>query len=123
MASIRKVLIVDDEAPLVQLCQFLLENEGYHVSGTTSGHKALHMIAEEMPDVVVLDVMMPVMNGIEVCRRIRTQYPERNPVILMYTADSSVETERRSLAAGADGVLTKDSLVRDLPARVGAYLS
>ena len=123
MTDQAKILIVDDEAPLVQLCQFLLESEGYSVNGTTSGNQALRMIAEDMPDVVVLDVMMPLMSGIEVCRQIRLQHPDRSPIILMYTADGSVETERRGLAAGANGILTKDALVSDLPAKIGAFLS
>ena len=123
MTDQTKILIVDDEAPLVQLCQFLLESEGYIVNGTTSGNQALRMIANEMPDVIVLDVMMPVMGGIEVCRQIRLRYPEHTPIILMYTADNSVETRQQGLAAGADGVLTKDSLVSDLPAKIGAFLS
>ncbi|MCB8967130.1 MAG: response regulator [Chloroflexota bacterium] len=123
MAYPAKVLIVDDEASLVQLCQFLLESEGYDVRGTTSSRQALHMINEEMPDIVVLDVMMPIMNGIELCRQIRSQYQNRSPVILMCTADASLETERRGRAAGATDFMLKDSLVHDLPRKIGAYVS
>lgn len=123
MAQQARILIVDDEASLVQLCQFVLESEGYHVQGTTSGRQALRMIAEDMPDIVVLDVMMPIMNGIEVCRQIRLQHADHSPVILMCTADNSLEIERRGRAAGATDFLLKDSLVHDLPLKIGAYVS
>ncbi|MBE2202091.1 MAG: response regulator [Anaerolinea sp.] len=123
MTNLAKILVVDDEASLVQLYQFLLESEGYDVKGTTSSRQALRMINEEMPDVVVLDVMMPIMNGIEVCRQIRLQHPDATPVILMCTADNSMETERRGRAAGATDFLLKDALVHDLPRKIGAYLS
>jgi CheY-like chemotaxis protein len=93
--SHKSILVVDDEVTMVHLCKLVFREAGYEVRGATSGRQALRMVLEEMPDVVLLDVMMPGMDGIEVCRRIREQ-TERIPKIVMYTADKI----RGFLAAG-----------------------
>jgi DNA-binding response OmpR family regulator len=122
MAEISKILIVDDEVSLVELCQIILKEAGYRVRGAVSGHQALDMITEDMPDLILLDVMMPGMNGIEVCRRIRSQYETNNPRIVMYTADDGEETRSNSLRAGADALITKETPVFDLPSKISSYL-
>jgi two-component system response regulator VicR len=118
----RKILVVDDEKALVQLCKIILEAAGYEVRGAYDGAEALDMIVDELPDLVLLDVMMPGMDGIEVCRRIRSVY-ERRPQIVMYTADDRETTKRTSLSAGANGVLTKETPVYDIPSKIINFLA
>ena len=117
-----KILVVDDERSLVELCQIILQQAGYLVRGAVNGRQALQMVNEEPPDLVLLDVMMPGMDGIEVCRQIRSQYEKTPPCIVMYTADEREETRCNSLAAGANAVLTKETPVFDLPGRISSYL-
>jgi two-component system sensor histidine kinase ChiS len=74
-----------------------------------------------MPDVVLLDVMMPGMDGIEVCRQIRNRFDVSNPRILMYTADSRKETRESSLAAGADDLITKETPIFELPDKINSF--
>jgi CheY-like chemotaxis protein len=117
-----KILIVDDEISLVQVCQLILEREGHTVQGAVNGRQALRMIAKEMPDFILLDVMMPGMNGIEVCRQIRQSYPAASPTIVMYTADGRAEVQTASMDAGADAFITKQNPFFDLPEKINPYL-
>ena len=121
MAQVQKVLIVDDEASLVQLCKFILEMAGFEVRGAYNGRQALHLVAEEIPDLIVLDVMMPGMNGIEVCRQIRKKHPNHTPYILMYTADESEQTKHNSLGAGANEFITKAIPPHELADRIISF--
>jgi len=121
MARAKKILVVDDEKSLVQLCEIILEAAGYEVCSAYNGRQALHLITEELPDLVLLDMMMPDMNGIEVCRRIREEY-DRYPRIVMYTADDRDSTHDHSLDAGANAVLSKETPVFDIPAKIVNYL-
>jgi DNA-binding response OmpR family regulator len=116
-----RLLVVDDEASLVELCQIILEEAGYVVRGAFNGEQALKLVAEEMPDLVLLDVMMPGMSGIEVCRELRTRY-DNGLRIVMYTADEREATHNKSMEAGADGVLTKEVPIYDIPAHLLRYL-
>lgn len=118
----KKILVVDDETSLVQLCMLILEDAGYQVRGAFNGRQALHLINEEMPDLILLDIMMPGMNGIEVCRHIRDQYPSERPTILMYTADDRENTRTNSLQAGANDLITKDTPVIELAATIGRFI-
>ena len=81
------------------------------------------MIAEEMPDFILLDVMMPGMNGIEVCRYIRQKHQSPKPVIVMYTADNRAEVCADSIAAGADACVTKQNPFHDLPEKINPFLA
>ena len=124
MASLGKVLVVDDEISLVQLCELVLQNAGFSVCGALSGRQALRLVDEENPDLVLLDVMMPGMDGIEVCRQIRTnKHPRKRLHIIMYTADLRDSTRQNSLAAGADDFITKDIPIYDLPSRLSHFLA
>lgn len=121
MVGTKKILIVDDEKSLVQLCQIILEAAGFEVRGAYNGEQALSMITEELPDLVLLDVMMPGMDGIEVCRRLRAEY-DGNLSIVMYTADERESTRDNSLTAGANAVITKETPVYDIPREIINYL-
>lgn len=122
MARTKKILVVDDEKSLVQLCLIILEAAGYEVRGAYNGRQALSMITEDLPDLVLLDVMMPGMDGIEVCRRIRAEHTGY-PRIVMYTADGRDATRDNSLTAGANAVITKETPIYDIPAKIVNYLT
>jgi CheY-like chemotaxis protein len=122
MAQPKKILVVDDESALVQLCQIVLEGAGYQVSGAYSGHQALQLLDHDTPDLVLLDVMMPEMDGVEVCRRIRARDGRQQPCIVMYTADDRDTTRNSSLAAGANALLTKETPIVELPVKLHTYL-
>ena len=102
MGKPNKILVVDDEPSLVDLCRMILEGAGFAVRGAISGRQALEMVEQEMPDLILLDVMMPGMDGIEVCRHIRQEFSTPDPYILMYTADDRDSTRLQSLDAGAN---------------------
>lgn len=122
MKQPQKILIVDDNASLVHLYQVVFERAGFAVQGATSAQEALDLIDAEMPDLILLDIMMPEIDGLELCRMIRAQYQSAAPLILIYTADSRQEVYQESLAAGANGFLTKNSSIFALPAAVQSYL-
>jgi two-component system phosphate regulon response regulator PhoB len=116
------VLIAEDESALVTLLRYNLEREGYRVLDTQDGEEALLIAAEEKPDVVILDWMMPQLSGIEVCRRLRQRQETRNVPILMLTARGE-ETDRiRGLDTGADDYITKPFSMTELLARLRAVM-
>jgi len=102
------VLIVDDNLSLANLYQIVFERVGWSVRRVSSGQEALDSIVREVPDVILLDVMMPEMDGIEACRRIRHAQPERPPCIVIYTANNRPEVRETILAAGADLFFSKN---------------
>jgi CheY-like chemotaxis protein len=116
------LLIVDDNLSLANLYQIVFERSEWRVSRVSSGQEALDSLSVEVPDVVLLDVMMPDMDGIEVCRRIRGQRPNPPPYIVVYTANPRSGTRDTSLAAGADVYFTKNVPVFELPERVLEFL-
>ncbi len=120
----RKILVVDDEADLAHLYRLVLEMSGYEVRAATSGKEALRLLREDIPHLVLLDVMMPGMDGIEVCHQIRKgDIPsDRQPVIIMYTANDSAENRMSSHAAGANELVSKDVPVEKLTAKINGYL-
>lgn len=125
MSKLNKILIVDDDWDVVQLCQFAFQLAGFQVWTASTGPQALEIMKEEMPDLVLLDVMMPGMTGIEVCEYIRKHFPQESPYILMYTADyeNRLKTRELSLAAGANELITKDTSGMELAEAVNIYFS
>lgn len=115
-----RILLVDDEANIVQLARLYLEREGFQVQSAADGNAALRSIESARPDLVVLDVMLPEIDGFEVCRRLRAQ---NNPVaILMLTARDEDFDKILGLELGADDYMTKPFNPRELVARVKAIL-
>ena len=116
------ILIIEDEEPLSLLLRYNLESEGYSVDNVGRGDEAETRLRENVPDLVILDWMLPGLSGIELCRRLRTRpETERLPVIML-TARGD-ETERvRGLATGADDYVVKPFSVPELLARVRALL-
>ncbi len=115
-----KVLVVDDDVELLPLLAFTLRQAGFLALEATDGERALAMIAEEAPDVVILDANMPRLDGFEVCRRLRAA-GDATPV-LMLTVRREEEDVVRGLDLGADDYLTKPFSPRTLLARVRALL-
>ncbi len=114
------ILLVDDEPSILQLAQMYLERDGFRVKTATDGEAALSSVANLRPALVVLDVMLPKLDGFEVCKRLRQQ---DNPVaILMLTARDEDVDKILGLELGADDYLTKPFNPRELVARVKAIL-
>jgi DNA-binding response OmpR family regulator len=117
--SAAKILVVDDEQSLVDLVRSYLEAEGYTVLEALDGITALQIASHEQPDVIVLDVMMPGLDGVEVCRRLR-QFSDAH--VLMLTSRSHEIDKLIGLSVGADDYMTKPFSPRELVARVKAML-
>jgi len=116
----RRVLVVDDEVSIVKLITFNLEKEGFKTLQAYSGYEALKIIKEEKPDLVILDIMLPEMDGFEICRRIRQEkYP--TAVIILTAKDDEID-KVLGLELGADDYITKPFSPRELIARVKAVL-
>lgn len=113
------ILLVDDDPHIIDLAQMYLEQDGYHVTSTSDGLIALQRILEEMPRLVVLDLMLPGLDGWEVCRRVRAQ---SDVPIIMLTARNDDIDKIVGLELGADDYLTKPFNPRELTARVKAIL-
>lgn len=107
MPSPRTVLVVDDEADVLLLCRVNLEFEGYRVIEATDGQEALDRLAEEVPDVVLLDVMLPKVNGWEVLERIKADPRTHDVPVVMLTARVQDEDQVRGWTAGASEYVTK----------------
>jgi DNA-binding response OmpR family regulator len=124
MSIAQKILVVDDEAELVQLYRLVLESVGYDVHGAYDGKQALRIANEQQPSLVLLDVMMPGMDGIEVCRHMRQSGLDKQSCkIIMYTADDSHETRQSSMSAGADELVSKATPIYDLAGKIKNYLA
>ncbi|WP_425807942.1 response regulator [Desulfitobacterium sp. Sab5] len=116
------ILVVDDEEPIQELLKFNLENEGYNVLIAFDGPAALKMIEEKRPDLVVLDVMLPGMDGLEVCNQLRQNSKLRDLPVIMLTAKGEEIDKVLGLELGADDYLTKPFSPRELLARIRARL-
>ncbi|MET0271653.1 MAG: phosphate regulon transcriptional regulator PhoB [Phenylobacterium sp.] len=116
------ILVVEDEDSLATLLQYNLEKEGYTVGVASDGEEALLLVDERLPDLIVLDWMLPKISGIEVCRRLRQRPETKNAPIIMLTARGE-ETDRiRGLDTGADDYVVKPFSMTELAARIRAVL-
>jgi two-component system phosphate regulon response regulator PhoB len=116
------VLIVEDEADLVTLLQYNLEKEGFRTVIATDGDEALAHVKETVPALILLDWMLPLTSGIEVCRQMRRSPRSRDIPIIMLTARGEEGDKVRGLNAGADDYLTKPFSISELIARIRAVL-
>jgi two-component system alkaline phosphatase synthesis response regulator PhoP len=123
MAQARKVLIADDEPNIVTSLEFLMRGCDYEVRVARDGEEALRLAEEFRPDVLLLDVMMPLHDGFEVCRRLRANPATRGVRILMLTAHGRGAEMERGLALGADAYITKPFSNKDLVAKVQGLLA
>ena len=116
------VLLVEDEAALATMLRYNLEKQGFRVEEAVDGQEALTRIAESVPDIVLLDWMLPVMSGIEVCRQIRRRPATRDLPVIMVTARTEDQDAVRGLNTGADDYITKPFSMDALLARMRALL-
>lgn len=116
------VLIVEDEEALVTLLQYNFEKENYRVSVARNGPEALLLIDEMLPDLIILDWMLPEISGLELCRQLRSRTKTRNLPIIMLTARGEEADRIRGLDTGADDYITKPFSMTELLSRVRAVL-
>lgn len=116
------ILVVDDHLPNIEVLRSFLEREGYRVSPATSGPQALALVQQDKPDLILLDVLMPQMDGFAVCRTLKTSEQTRSIPIIMVTALQDPEHVVRGLEAGADDFVSKPFIAAELLARVQAHL-
>jgi CheY-like chemotaxis protein/MinD-like ATPase involved in chromosome partitioning or flagellar assembly len=118
-----KILIVDDDLDTLRLVGLMLQRQGYEIVAANSGEQAVTMAQGENPELILLDVMMPDMDGVEVTRRLRAEPSTRDIPIIMFTAKTQVEDKILGFEAGADDYLTKPTQPRELFAHVKAVLA
>ncbi|MCJ7511160.1 MAG: response regulator, partial [Dehalococcoidia bacterium] len=119
MRSSRKILVVDDDRKTVSLVKLYLENDGHKVLCAYDGVEALRLAREERPHLVVLDLMLPGMDGLQVCRTLRA---ESDVPLIMLTAKTTESDKLTGLELGADDYVTKPYSSRELIARIHAVL-
>lgn len=119
----KKILIVDDEPNIVISLEFLMEQSGYEVAIARNGEEALEKIASFEPDLVLLDIMLPLLNGFEVCQRIRENPQWNRTKVIMLSAKGREIDVSKGIALGADAYVTKPFSTKDLIAQVQRLLA
>ena len=119
----KSILIVDDEPNIVLSLEYLMENEGFEVRSAADGEEALEAVNEKVPDLILLDVMMPKKDGYEVCQLIRANLAWKDIVIIMLTAKGRAVEREKGLALGADEYITKPFSTREVVAKVKLMLA
>ena len=118
----QRILIADDEPNIVISLEFLMKREGFDVQVAMDGEAALQAIAAQLPDLILLDVMLPKLNGFEVCQQIRANPQWQSLKVLMLTAKGRDTEVSKGLALGANAYMTKPFSTRDLVAQVRQLL-
>ena len=115
-----KILVVDDDPDIVELLKYNLSSEGYKVKSASNGIQAVSLAKEFIPDLTILDIMMPNMDGVETCRQIRSIPELANKFIIFLTARSEEYSEIAAFEMGADDYITKPIKPRALISRINA---
>ncbi len=118
-----KILIIDDDVDTLRLVGLMLQRQGYQITAAASGEQGLEKAFEERPDVILLDVMMPEMDGYEVTRRLRKNPVSSSTPILLFTAKTQLDDKVAGFEAGADDYLTKPTHPAELQAHIHALLA
>ena len=119
----KKILVVDDEPNIALSVEYLMKRQGYEVTIANDGQQALDMLAEQIPDLMILDVMMPHKNGFDVCIEVRSNDAMSRLPILMLTAKGREAEMKKGLSLGADAYITKPFSTHDLVAKVNELLA
>lgn len=117
-----KILIVDDEPNILVSLEFLMKREGYQVVTARDGQEAIDAIGREQPDLVLLDVMMPVKTGFDVCHEVRANDAYKGVIIVMLTAKGRDTDVAKGLALGANAYMTKPFSTRELVQKIHELL-
>ncbi len=117
-----EIMIVDDDVQMLDMVELVLRREGFAVKRAVSGHEALEVTATQSPDLFVLDAMMPEMDGIALCRRLRAQTHTANTPIIFLTGNTSSNNVVDALNSGGDDFIRKPFVPRELIARVRAHI-
>ncbi len=120
--SMMKILVVDDDPDIIEFIRYNISNAGYQVCIANDGMEALEVAEEEQPDLILLDIMMPKMDGVEVCRRLRADQKFDNTIIAFLTARSEEYSQIAALDYGGDDYITKPILPKLLMSRIKALL-
>jgi two-component system, OmpR family, alkaline phosphatase synthesis response regulator PhoP len=118
--TVKKILIADDEPDILEIVQYNLQHEGYEVTTAKNGNEAIELAKRFNPDLIILDIMMPGKNGIEVCNILRMQPAFNDTLIIFLTALSDEGTEVKGLETGADDFITKPVSPKVLISKVNA---
>jgi DNA-binding response OmpR family regulator len=118
----KRILIADDESNIVISLEFLMQRSGYQVKTAADGEQALRQLSEFKPDLILLDIMLPLRNGFEVCQRIRENPEWQHTKIVMLTAKGREVEVTKGLALGADVYITKPFATKELLASVQQLL-
>lgn len=118
----KKILVVDDEVDVVEVVEMLLELEGYQVIKAYDGKEALEAVEKTIPDLIILDIMMPELDGVEVCKRFRENETLNTVPIVMFSAKISAYDKKESFEAGADGFISKPFNARGFISGIKTYL-
>ena len=118
----QKIVAIEDEPDILEIIKYNLEREGYEVRGALDGEEGLALVRREMPDLVLLDLMLPGIDGLEICRRLKYEAATRAIAVIMVTAKSEESDIVLGLEVGADDYLAKPFGPRELVARVRAVL-
>lgn len=119
----RKILIVDDEPNIVLSLEFLMQQGGHEVAIARDGAQALQQMADFQPDLVLLDVMLPEINGFEVCQKIRANSAWDKVKVVMLSAKGRESEVSKGMALGADAYITKPFSTKELVERVASLLA
>ena len=117
-----KVLAVDDEPDVLGLVETKLQKAGFEVSTATNGQEAVDRALKEKPDVIIMDIMMPKLDGLSACTQIKKELGENSPIIILLTARGQESDVVEGLGSGADDYIVKPFAPRELVARVNVAL-
>ena len=118
----KRILAVDDEPHILKLVAFSLKSGGYEVLEATDGLSAIQVACAEQPDLVLMDVMMPALDGYEACRRLKADPETADIPVIMLTAKTQAAEQKTGMDAGASGYITKPFTPKDLVAQVSEFL-
>ncbi len=119
----KKIVVAEDEPQIARLIEFKLKKEGYSVTSKENGEEALQAIKEDKPDLILLDIMMPVMGGYEVLRRLKEDENLKNVPVIMLTARAQEKDVVKGIGMGAEDYITKPFHPAELLARVKRILA
>ena len=119
----KRILVVEDQEDNRQILRDLLASAGYELTEAENGEEALAALAKQQPDLILMDIQLPIMDGYEATRRIRTNPDMKSVPIIAVTSHALAGDEDKALAAGCDGYVSKPYSPRELLAKVRAYLA